>query len=282
MYDINGTRASFPGEHLHVELPAYTDFDLMLKEQQPDVVIVTTKDCAHAQSIVKALEFGCDVITDKPMTTTAEMCAGIIEAENRTGHMVTVTFNCRTCPQANTCEYYIDITKEEGGLLQYVDADCESEDGYIRDRCLFSDVIDIKDGVSVNVKYRKGAVMSYWLTAHTPHECMRIVINGTKGRLEGDTAFGKETLKIYNRDGECVNYDRSHVRQLPGGHGGSAPALRNNLFRGYAEDSLHQMADTRGGAMSIGIAANKSMAEDRVVYLSEFLSDCYSEIKPEK
>ena len=80
MYDINGTRASCPGERLHVELPAYTDFDLMLKEQQPDVVIVTTKDCAHAQSIVKALEFGCDAITEKPMTTTAEMCAGIIEA----------------------------------------------------------------------------------------------------------------------------------------------------------------------------------------------------------
>ena len=377
--DINGKRARFPGEYLHVDLPAYTDFDQMLRDHQPDVVIVTTKDCAHEQYIVRALEFGCDVITEKPMTTTDEMCASIIEAEKRTGHRVTVTFNCRfmpfyvrlkelvsggavgdvlsvhfewlmdtshgadyfrrwhsiransgsllihkathhfdlvnwiiddepvkvnafgtrrfygdnrrphgencrTCPYKSSCEFSFDISKEEGGLLQQVYANCESEDGYIRDRCLFSDVIDIEDSVSVNVKYLNGAVMSYSLTAHSPYECMKIVINGTKGRLEGDTAFGKETLKIYNHDGECVHYDRSHVRQLPGGHGGSDPALRNNLFRSYAEDPLHQMADTRAGAMSIGIgiAANKSMAEDRAVYLSEFLGDYYPEIKPEK
>ena len=40
------------------------------------------------------------------------------------------------------------------------------------------------------------------------------------------------------------------------------------------------MADTRAGAMSIGIgiAANKSMAEDRAVYLKEFLGDFYPEM----
>ena len=66
--------------------------------------------------------------------------------------------------------------------------DCEDADGYIRDRCLFSDVIDIEDSVSLNVKYAKGAVMSYSLTAHSPYECMKIVFNGTKGRLECDNA----------------------------------------------------------------------------------------------
>ncbi|MGN0764051.1 MAG: Gfo/Idh/MocA family oxidoreductase, partial [Aristaeellaceae bacterium] len=40
--DINGKRARFPGEYLHMELPAYTDFDQMLRDHQPDVVIVTT------------------------------------------------------------------------------------------------------------------------------------------------------------------------------------------------------------------------------------------------
>ena len=114
---------------------------------------------------------------------------------------------------------------------------------------------------------------------------MKIVINGVNGRLEADTAFNKETIKFYNRDGECVNFDRSHVKMRAGGHGGADPALRDNLFRGFASDPLHQMADTRAGAMSIGIgiAANKSMAEDRAVYLSEFLGDFYPEMeKPQK
>lgn len=374
--DINGKRAKFTSEYFHVDVPAYTDFDQMLKDHQPDVVIVTTKDCAHEEYIVKALEFGCDVISEKPMTTTDEMCARILEAEKRTGHKVTVTFNCRfmpfyvklkelvssgvvgdvlsvhlewlldtshgadyfrrwhsiransgsllihksthhfdlvnwiiddepekvnafgtrrfyghsreergercrDCKYKDTCEFFIDIDKEERGLWTKMYKECESEDGYIRDRCLFSDVIDIEDSVSVNVRYAKGAVMSYSLTAHSPYECMKIVINGTKGRLEGDTAFGKENLKFYDREGQCITFDRSRVKQLPGGHGGSDPAMRNNLFRGYTEDPLHQMADTRAGAMSIGIgiAANKSMAEDRAVYLSEFLGDFYPEME---
>ena len=57
--------------------------------------------------------------------------------------------------------------------------------------------------------------------------------------------------------------------------------MRDRLFRGFTEDPLRQMADTRAGAMSIGIgiAANKSMKEGRAVRLSDFLGDFYPEIK---
>ena len=377
--DINPKRALFPTQYLGKDIPAYTDFDKMLEDHKPDVVIVTTKDCAHDEYIIKALEFGCDVISEKPLTTTDEKCAAIIEAEKRTGHKVTVTFNCRfmphyvrikelvasgvvgdilsvhlewlldtshgadyfrrwhsiransgsllihksthhfdlvnwiiddepvkvnafgtrryygdnrrphgerccTCPYAKECELYIDIDTYEQGMVAKLYKANEDADHYYRDRCLFSDVIDIEDSVSVNVKYKKGAVMSYSLTAHSPYECMKLVINGTKGRLEADTAFDQQNIKFYNREGECITFDRTRVKPLPGGHGGSDPAMRNNLFRGYTEDPLNQMADTRAGAMSIGIgiAANKSMAEDRAVYVSEFLGEYYPEIKVEK
>ena len=93
--DINPKRAKLVGDYLKADIPAYTDFDRMLREQKPDVVIVTTKDCAHEQYICKALEAGCDVITEKPMTTDSAMCAHILETEKRTGHKVAVTFNCR-------------------------------------------------------------------------------------------------------------------------------------------------------------------------------------------
>ena len=377
--DVNPKRAKLVGDYLKADIPAYTDFDLMLKEQKPDVVIVTTKDCAHEQYICKALEAGCDVITEKPMTTDSAMCAHILETEKRTGHKVAVTFNCRfmdfyvkikellmsglvgdvlsvhyqwlldtshgadyfrrwhsiransgsllihksthhfdlanwflddepvkvnafgtrrfyghtreergerccTCPYKDTCEFFFDIDTEDGGRLKMLYKDCEDADGYLRDRCLFSDVIDIEDSVSLNVKYAKGAVMSYSLTAHSPYECMKIVFNGTKGRLECDNAFDVETIKFYDRAGQCLNIDRSRVRKLPGGHGGSDPAMRDKLFRGWTEDPLGQMADTRAGAMSIGIgiAANLSMKEDRAVYLSEFLGDFYPEMKQRK
>ncbi len=68
---------------------------------------------------------------------------------------------CRACAQKHTCEFFIHIDKEEQGMLAKMYKDCEHVDGYVRDRCLLADVIDIEDAVSVNVKYRKSAVMSY-------------------------------------------------------------------------------------------------------------------------
>ncbi len=378
--DINGKRARFVSEYLGHEIPAYTDFDQMLRDHRPDVVIVTTKDCFHEHYIVKALEFGCDVITEKPMTTDEKMCASILEAEKRTGHKVTVTFNyrfmpifaqikqfvsegrlgdvfsvhfewildtshgaayfrrwhsiransgslivhksthhfdlinwilddipvqvnafgsrrfygptrkergenCRTCAYKDSCEFYYDLAADEGGFYKGLYIDCEDEDGYIRDRCLFSDVIDIEDNMSVNVRYKKGATMSYSLTAHSPYEGWKMVFNGSKGRLEV-SAFENvkvdrpEIFRFYDREGRAVDYDLRNVRRRKGGHGGSDTTLRDNLFRGYTADPLGQMADTRAGAMSIGvgIAANRSMKEGRSVYLKEFLGDFYPEL----
>jgi len=47
--------------------------------------------------------------------------------------------------------------------------------------------------------------------------------------------------------------------------------MRAKIFRGCTEDELGQLADISAGAMSIGIgiAANKSMAENRMVEICE-------------
>ena len=46
------------------------DFDKMLSEQEPDTVIVTVPDYLHDEYIVRALEAGRNVMTEKPMTMT--------------------------------------------------------------------------------------------------------------------------------------------------------------------------------------------------------------------
>jgi predicted dehydrogenase len=55
-------------------------------------------DATHDEFIVRALEAGCDVITEKPMTTTAEKCQRILDTAKRTGKEVRVTFNYRYSP----------------------------------------------------------------------------------------------------------------------------------------------------------------------------------------
>ena len=82
------------------KLPGYRprDFDRMVAEARPDVVIVTTVDRSHHQYIIRAMELGCDVITEKPMTVDAEKCQAILDTVKRTGRKLRVTFNYRYSP----------------------------------------------------------------------------------------------------------------------------------------------------------------------------------------
>ncbi|MBB3655683.1 putative dehydrogenase [Rhizobium sp. BK650] len=80
--------------------PLYENIDAMLSEQKPDLVIVCTPDHTHDDIVVRALESGIDVITEKPMTTTVEKIRRILDAEKRTGRRVDVSFNYRYAPTA--------------------------------------------------------------------------------------------------------------------------------------------------------------------------------------
>ncbi|RPH35884.1 gfo/Idh/MocA family oxidoreductase, partial [bacterium] len=83
-----------------ITIPAYkaSDFDRMIRETRPDTIIVTTVDSTHDHYIIRAMELGCDVITEKPMTNRAEKCRQIIEAQRRYGKSITVSFNYRYSP----------------------------------------------------------------------------------------------------------------------------------------------------------------------------------------
>jgi predicted dehydrogenase len=78
----------------------YSDiqFDQMIAETKPDVVLVTSKDCTHDYYICRAMELGCDVITEKPMTTDEHKCQRIIDTQKKTGRKCTAVFNYRYSP----------------------------------------------------------------------------------------------------------------------------------------------------------------------------------------
>ncbi|MGZ5191333.1 MAG: Gfo/Idh/MocA family protein [Flavisolibacter sp.] len=96
--DTNPGRVQTAKEMLNVNCATYTDFDKMMKEQQPDLLIVTTVDGVHEQYIVKGMEYGADIVTEKPMTIDEKKCQRIIDTEKKTGKKVRVTFNYRYSP----------------------------------------------------------------------------------------------------------------------------------------------------------------------------------------
>lgn len=365
LYDLNHKRAELGAANAGYDIPVYEDFDQMLAEVKPDGVIVVSKDATHDQYIIKALDAGCDVVSEKPITTDEKKFKAIYEAEQRSGKHVTITFNCRfmpnfvrvkqilqdgeigeilnahyewfldrshgadyfrrwhreiknsgsllvhksthhfdllnwflddepekinafgtkrfygptrenrgerclTCAHKKTCEFYYDLPSKEWEKKLYLD--CEDVDGYYRDSCLFSEEIDIPDSVSANIRYKKGCVVSYSLVTYAPYEGVRLVLNGTKGRLEiavnssGDAPGC--TLTLFDAFGEKRVY---HPAKRTGGHGGADELYLEAIFRGIESDPLSQVADSRAGAMSIGIgiAALRSIQEDRAVTIKE-------------
>lgn len=96
--DINPGRVETARKALGLSCPTYTDFDKMMKELKPDKLLVMTVDGTHHEFIIKGMEYGADIITEKPMTIDEQKCQAILDAEQKTGKKVTVTFNYRYSP----------------------------------------------------------------------------------------------------------------------------------------------------------------------------------------
>jgi predicted dehydrogenase len=103
--DMSATRMNYANKLLTTEygVPAaktyfYTDFDKMLDEIRPDTVIVTSVDRTHHDYIIRSMEKGYDVITEKPMTIDEKKAQAILDCQKRTGKNLRVTFNYRYAP----------------------------------------------------------------------------------------------------------------------------------------------------------------------------------------
>ena len=98
LYDLNPKRAEATNLILGTQIPVFTDVDAMLRTVQPHAVIVTSKDSTHAGYVVKALEAGINVFSEKPLCTTREQVAAIRAAAARSSATGYVTHNMRFTP----------------------------------------------------------------------------------------------------------------------------------------------------------------------------------------
>ena len=396
--DASLVRATYHRERLRAqfgypEVPVYgaADFGRMLRETRPDTVVVCTIDSEHDRYIVEALRAGCDVVTEKPMTTTAEKCAAILRAVDETGRTVRVAFNYRWSPGATkvrevlaagtigrvrqvTMEYLLNTShgadyfrrwhaqkRNSGGLLVHKSTHhfdlvnwwidgipaqvvahggllfygrqnavargdaalaaypryyghavardpfaydythsmlqdpamekalylgAEQETGYVRDRNVFRDDIDIEDTVNVLVRYRDGTLLNYSLNAYSPYEGYRVTFTGDRGRIEYRENHGAHILGTARVGAEHLGaHEEPELRVFPhfkppyqvevpqreGAHGGGDPLLQEQIFSHTpTPDQFGRAAGHEQGAASIlvGVAANQSLANGLPVALS--------------
>jgi predicted dehydrogenase len=97
--DINPLRLETAKQRIGVSCPTFTSFDEMLDKAKPDLLMVTTVDATHGDFIVRALNRGIEVMTEKPMVIDEKQCQAVLDAEKRSGKKLVVTFNYRYAPK---------------------------------------------------------------------------------------------------------------------------------------------------------------------------------------
>jgi predicted dehydrogenase len=97
--DINPIRLEVAKGQIGVSCPTFTSFDEMLDKARPDLLMVTTVDATHSDFIVRALNRGIEVMTEKPMVIDEKQCQAVLDAEKRSGKKLIVTFNYRYAPK---------------------------------------------------------------------------------------------------------------------------------------------------------------------------------------
>jgi len=83
-------------------------FDRMIDETRPDCVIVTPPDRDHAHYVCRAMELGCDVICEKPLTIDPDSLQRILDTRKSSGRRCRVAFNYRYSPYRAQVKQLLD------------------------------------------------------------------------------------------------------------------------------------------------------------------------------
>jgi len=191
---------------------------------------------------------------------------------------------CTGCPELARCNFRLDLSRKD--YLRSVYSDHEHNDGYFRDRCVFSAEIDIPDTMNAVIDYERGTVLNYSLIAYAPVEGYRIEFEGTRGRIihtniERPWVYtdGNLAPAVDERNDIVVQplFQKPLRLKVPTGkglHSGGDIIMLDRLFAESDEaDPYRQFADSRAGAYSIavGVAANRSIATGLPVDIEEVL-----------
>lgn len=71
-------------------IPVYADYVEMIKAEKPDFVDICTPSYMHTDMTVKAMELGCHVLCEKPMSINSDEAKRMMEAEEKYGKLLMI------------------------------------------------------------------------------------------------------------------------------------------------------------------------------------------------
>lgn len=224
VFDVNSARAAFVGRQCG-DVPAFDTFDTLLERARPDCVIVTTMDRYHHEYVIRALQAGCDAITEKPMTIDDEKCRAILDAERRTGRRVVVTFNYRFAPYTTRVKELL----RAGAVGRVLSVD-------------FEWLLDTRHGADYFRRWHRRRENSGGLLVHKATHHFDMVNWWIEDEPEVVHAFGQRRFYGPTRAerGECCSTcDHAHTCEFYVDYR-SDPLLRSLYFDAEHEDGYHR------------------------------------------
>jgi len=111
-------------------IPYYgTDWQKALEECQPDIVSIGTPGGAHYESITQAIEFGCHVFCDKPLTDGGDSAVELYELAKQKGVKTAFASSFRYMPHIQHAKQLV----AEGLIGEPVEVECISHFNLERD-----------------------------------------------------------------------------------------------------------------------------------------------------
>ncbi len=186
---------------------------------------------------------------------------------------------CSECGIASDCPHFFDADKWDG-IHRKMYYNAEDFDGYIRDKCVFSDRHTIDDTEIVNVRYKKGTSMTFTLVTYAPKEYVYFFFTGTKGRIE----FGRDPktdtryLRHYKTDGTFDEIDiASESTEHEHGHGDADMALIADMIglSGNKKDPMLEATpeEARRAVLIADLASRSKLAGGKFIDASEAGND---------
>ncbi|WP_051250471.1 Gfo/Idh/MocA family protein [Paenibacillus harenae] len=226
-------RERYP-EQAGIRTYAEGEFDRMVDETKPDVIIAAGRDDTHARYVIAALNRDLDVITEKPMVTTGEDSRRVLEAEKASKGSVTVTFNYRYAPIHSKIKEM--VLEGKLGRITSIDLnwylDTYHGSSYFK---RWNRVRELSGGLSVHKSTHHFDLVNWWI-GQKPVEVFAYGALNYYG-AEGEANPKKEDGRFcstcdYTED--CAYYSRWNARskniRVPDDHLGSLDAGKSAAF----------------------------------------------------
>lgn len=195
-----------------------TDNDIIFKDEEVDLVLITTRHNSHAALAIEALRNGKNVFIEKPLALNKEELDRVIDVYKQSGKTLTVGFNRRFAPLAAEMKKALGTASTPMNIVATMNAgfiptkvwihDMEVGGGrIIGEACHFIDLITYLTGSKV-----KSVCMNSLGTQPEENTDNASILlkyeNGTNAVINyfanGSKAYAKERIEVYHQERTLV------------------------------------------------------------------------------